>query len=128
MIFLDDEHKKYYEKFLNLDCTSLDDTERKSLFYLLSFNEVTRHNINSIYDFKRHWIKTECLNNGFQTSGSLAITKLAFNLYNGFNGTYYNNNEEECKCSIDPLDIFSHFRGDDLDIILYAIKIRFGEV
>ena len=45
----------------------------------------TRRNINSIYDFKTGCVKTECLHEGWQTSGSMKVVRMAFNLY--CNGT-----------------------------------------
>ena len=45
----------------------------------------TRRNINSIYNFKTGCVKTECLHEGWQTSGSLKVVRMAFNLY--CNGT-----------------------------------------
>lgn len=45
----------------------------------------TRRNINSIYDFKTGCVKTECLHEGWQTSGSMKVVRMALNLY--CNGT-----------------------------------------
>ena len=45
----------------------------------------TRDNVNKIYNFKTGCVKTECLQEGWQTSGSLRIVRAAFNLY--CNGT-----------------------------------------
>ena len=38
-----------------------------------------------VYDFKTGCVKTECLHEGWQTSGSLKVVRMAFNLYR--NGT-----------------------------------------
>ena len=33
------------------------------------------------YDFKTGCVKTECLHEGWQTSGSMKVVRMAFNLY-----------------------------------------------
>ena len=57
----------------------------KALCYRLGISVDTRRNINSIYDFKTGCVKTECLHEGWQTSGSMKVVRMAFNLY--CNGT-----------------------------------------
>ena len=57
----------------------------KALCYCLGISVDTRRNINSIYDFKTGCVKTECLHEGWQTSGSMKVVRMAFNLY--CNGT-----------------------------------------
>lgn len=127
-MFMDKDHEQYYNKFLKLDNAYIGDNERKALFYLLSFNEETRNHINDIYDFQKHQIKFEGLEQGWQTSGSFAVTKLAFNLYNGFNGEYsLEGADEPRRANMTPLDVVCHFRGEELEILFNAIKIRLGE-
>ena len=41
----------------------------------------TGENVNKIYNFKTGCVKTECLQEGWQTSGSEKIIRIAFNLY-----------------------------------------------
>ena len=53
----------------------------KALCYCLGISDDTRRNINSIYDFKTGCVKTECLHEGWQTSGSMKVVRMAFNLY-----------------------------------------------
>lgn len=52
---------------------------------IVGIDKDTRKHINSIYDFKSGCVKTECLLDGWITSGSARIVRLAFNLY--CNGT-----------------------------------------
>lgn len=89
--------------------------ERKTLFYLLALNNDTRGGICDLYDFEDNTILSDGLNQGWQTSGSLAITRLAFNLYNDSCG----------KDSITPLNIFTSYIRD-IDYMFCAIKIRLG--
>lgn len=117
MIFKNEEHKKYYEIFKSKACLSDFDRERKSLFYLLSILSETRNNINDLYDFKNNWIKHEGLNKCWQTGGTIKITKLAFNLYNGWHG--------EDGEDYSPLELFS-VSEDNREYLLEAIRIRFS--
>lgn len=44
-------------------------------------NGDTRKNADRIYNFKTGSVKTKCLHEGWQTSGSLKVVRMAFNLY-----------------------------------------------
>ena len=57
------------------------DVYHKSLCYCLGISDDTRRNINRIYDFKTGCVKPECLHDGWQTSGSEKVVRMAFNLY-----------------------------------------------
>ena len=57
------------------------DCYHKALIYILGISEDTRNHFSLIYDIKSGCIKTECLHQGWKTSGSVRIVRLAFNLY-----------------------------------------------
>ncbi len=57
------------------------DVYHKVIVYCLGISDETRRNIYSIYDFKTGCVKTECLHEGWQTSGSVKLVRMAFNLY-----------------------------------------------
>ena len=79
MVFADGEHEKfYYEK---LEQARYQDCYHKALIYILGISEDTRNHFGQIYDIKSGYIKTECLHQGWQTSGSVRVVRLAFNLY-----------------------------------------------
>ncbi|MDE7332475.1 MAG: hypothetical protein K2O16_09580 [Lachnospiraceae bacterium] len=79
MVFSNGEHEKfYYEK---LEQARYQDCYHKALIYILGISEDTRNHFSQIYDIKSGYIKTECLHQGWQTSGSVRIVRLAFNLY-----------------------------------------------
>ncbi len=83
IIFISDAHEKfYYEKLKEV---RYQDVYHKALCYCLGISDDTRRNIKSIYDFKTGCVKTECLHEGWQTSGSVKVVRMAFNLY--CNGT-----------------------------------------
>lgn len=79
IIFISEAHEKfYYEKLKEV---RYQDVYHKALCYCLGINDDTRRNANSIYDFKTGCVKTECLHEGWQTSGSVKVVRMAFNLY-----------------------------------------------
>ena len=83
IVFISDAHEKfYYEKLKEV---RYQDEYHKALCYCIGINNDTRRNANRIYDFKTGSVKTECLNEGWQTSGSMKVIRMAFNLY--CNGT-----------------------------------------
>ena len=81
--FMNKEHKEVYLEYLS-KCR-WKDVYHKALVYCLGMNPDTRNHLNEIYDFKTGYVKTECLQEGWQTSGSEKIVRMAFNLY--CNGT-----------------------------------------
>lgn len=82
-IFISEAHEKfYYEKLKEV---RYQDVYHKALCYCLGISDDTRRNANRIYDFKTGCVKTECLHEGWQTSGSVKVVRMAFNLY--CNGT-----------------------------------------
>ena len=100
IIFISDAHEKfYYEKLKEV---RYQDVYHKALCYCLGICNDTRENVYRIYDFKTGNVKTECLHEGWQTSGSQRVVRMAFNLYcNGTPSVYdYDDAEEqlsECK-------------------------------
>lgn len=117
MKFKDTQHEEAFNSFIERAKVRPGDVERISLFYLLSIFAETRNNINTLYDFKENWIKPEGLNQGWQTGGTTKVTKLAYNLYNGFNGEEYGR--------FDPLSIFS-VSEEYREYMLYAVRLRFA--
>ena len=83
IIFISEAHEKfYYEKLLEV---RYPDEYHKALCYCLGINADTRRNVNRIYDFRTGCVKSDCLQEGWQTSGSMKVVRMAFNLY--CNGT-----------------------------------------
>ena len=79
IVFISEAHEKFYYEQLNR--VRYQDVYHKTLCYCLGISDNTRRNINSIYDFKSGCVKTECLHEGWQTSGSMKVVRMAFNLY-----------------------------------------------
>lgn len=99
MVFKDNKHEEfYYEK---LEQVRYQDCYHKALIYILGISEDTRNHFSQIYDIKSGCIKTECLHEGWQTSGSVRVVRLAFNLYtDGLPGVdeYKRKNEQISEC------------------------------
>lgn len=83
IIFISREHEKFYHE--KLKKVRYQDVYHKALVYCLGISADTRAHIDSIYNFKEGYVKPECLQEGWQTSGSVRVVRMAFNLY--CNGT-----------------------------------------
>lgn len=59
-----------------MSSTALVAKKAKEIIFII---DNTRRNIYSIYDFKTGCVKTECLHEGWQTSGSVKVVRMAFN-------------------------------------------------
>ena len=99
--FRNKEHRNFYKEYLQ-KCR-YQDVYHKAFVYCLGIDRDTRVNVDKIYDFKSGCIKTECLYEGWQTSGSAKIIRMAFSLYcNGTPSVYDSEKAEEqlqeCQC------------------------------
>lgn len=126
IIFKNKTHNEFFSEYLS-KCR-YKDVYHAALVYCLGIDEDTRRNVNRIYDFKTGCVKTECLHDGWQTSGSLKIIRMAYNLYN--NGTpsvydYEDSEEQLQECQL--------YTVEDLFCCGYApyfwqaVKIRYPE-
>lgn len=82
--FMNDTHKDFFFHAMTSRNISFSDHERAALFYTLGLMADTRHRIHLFYDDKGCCIRPGVLRESFQTSGTLALTRLAFMLYNDF--------------------------------------------
>ena len=89
--FKNEVHKKFYMEYLP-KCR-YQDVYHKALVYCLGLNSDTRDHVDRIYDFKEGYVKPECLYEGWQTSGSMKVVRMAYNLY--CNGTDKDNEEKK---------------------------------
>ena len=69
--FKSKEHEKFYMEYL--EKCRYQDVYHQALVYCLGIDRDTRENVNKIYNFKTGCVKTESLQEGWQTSGSLRI-------------------------------------------------------
>ena len=77
--FNGEEHENFFYWMLTR-CRNFD-VYHQALAYCLGISADARANIHAIYDFETGCIKPECLKEGWITSGSGRVIRLAFNLY-----------------------------------------------
>ena len=83
MKYMDGDHQAFYERMLS---QHKNDGYHRSLFYLLGLLPDTRQHVNDLYNAKDDTIRFGGLHKGWQTGGSIRVTRLAFNLYGGYDG------------------------------------------
>lgn len=126
IIFKDEKHKDFYQTYMK-KCRR-QDVYHKALIYCLGISEDTRVNIDRIYDLRTGYVKTECLQEGWQTSGSVRIVRMAFNLYCNGTPSVYDYESEEGK-----LQEYAGYTPEELFCCGYAryfweaLKIRYPE-
>lgn len=124
--FISQEHEEFYLEHL-LKCR-YQDVYHKALVYCLGINRDTREHVDRIYDFATGCVKVNCLKEGWQTSGSLRVVRMAFNLYcNGTPSVSGKKNVEEkikeCQC----YTVEDIFCCEYAPYFWEAIKIRYPE-
>lgn len=126
IIFKNGEHEDFYYGMLKH--MRFQDCYHRALVYVLGISGDTRRNFKRIYDIESGCVRTECLQEGWLTSGSGRIIRMAFNLYcNGTPSVYdYEDNEEqlkECRCyTVEDL-----FCCEYAGYFWEAVKIRYPE-
>ncbi len=124
--FVNEKHKQFF--YEAIEKLNKQDVYHIALVYCLGINSDTRSYIDQIYDFRTGLIKPECLEEGWQTSGSMKVVRLAFNLY--CNGTPSINNYKKLS---DQLRECQKYTVEDLFCCGYApyfweaIKLRYPE-
>ncbi len=63
----------------------VNDCYHRAFFYVMGIAGETRQNINAMFDFKTDCIKPEGTHAGWQTSGTVKVCHLAFNLCSAAN-------------------------------------------
>ncbi len=83
IIFNGEAHERFYNQMLER-CGQPDDPYCRALFYLLGVCDETRRRVDAMFDFEEMGIKSESLHTPWQTGGTSRLTRLAFNLWNGW--------------------------------------------
>lgn len=122
IIFKDNEHKDFYTKML--EKAPHNDVYYRSLLYTLGICPETRYYIDRLYG--EDGIRLEGLNDSWQTSGTIQICRLAFNLYNGFHHTG-SDWDNVTSCTGNEFTPYELFCNSDALYMLEAIKLRFPE-
>ena len=79
--FMTPPHRRAYLTHLNR-CKAMDSYHR-ALIYTLTAVPALRNNIESCFDFEKDEIKPESLAAGWQTGGTVKLTRFAYNLWMG---------------------------------------------
>lgn len=80
--FMDKHHQDFFtEKCIENEKYGGNDCHYMSLFYLLGMSHTLRTNFQAVYNMKERRVIPTSVEEGFQTTGSRAITKLAINLF-----------------------------------------------
>lgn len=126
IVFCNKEHEEFYLKTL-AQCRE-QDVYQQALCYCLGISADTRNHIDNIYDFRTGCVIPGCLQEGWITSGSARIVRMAFNLY--CNGTPSTDNYEKEE---DKLRECKRYGAEELFCCGYApyfwqaIKLRYPE-
>lgn len=113
--FTSKEHEDFYRTMLQRSGNG--DSYHRAFFYCVGISGTARTNVERIFDFVKNQIKPDGLHEGWQTGGTVRITRLAFNLWNG----YMEQGEERMST---PYEVF------DCNYSPYfyeAIKLRYPE-
>ena len=124
--FISEKHKAFYmEKMQN---AKFKDVYHQALYYCLGVNVDTRFHFENIFDEEIHCVRLECLQEGWQTSGSLKVVRMAFNLFCNGNPTVNQKKDakgklEECRrYSVEEL-----FACEYAPFFWQAIQLRYPE-
>ena len=95
--FASAEHRDFFLRMMSE--ARKNDCYHQSFFYVMGIAPETRANIRQMFDFKQDCIKPEGMHGGWQTSGTVRVCRLAFNLWNGYT-------EPEHSNAYSPEDLF----------------------
>lgn len=126
MIFIDEEHERFfYEK---LPQARYPDCYHQALIYALGISRDTRAHFSQIYDIETGEVKRNCLRQGWQTSGSLKVVRLALNLYTNATPTVDNQKSKEDKIrECREYSVEEIFCCEYAPFFWEAVKLRYPE-
>lgn len=116
MKFYNKEHKERYEDVLSRMTST--DNYHTSVAYLMSLDDNCYKHINDLFDFEDDSIKADGLNKAWNTSTTLKVIRLAFNLWNGY--CYDDNDEVDSNFCVDNI-----FNCSYAEYFYQAIKLRY---
>lgn len=82
-----DVHSNIFDEYLSSVIAKLSKENpeyHRAFFYVMGIASETRANINQMFNFKEDCIEPEGMHGGWQTSGTVKVCHLAFNLWNGY--------------------------------------------
>lgn len=146
------EHESRFKELLDRDNTYPSDNERKALFWILAGNDDLFKKVDSIYDFKDHSIRPECLGYteeqlaenremGEEWMNRCSICELPLEENEYHTCSYCISLPDFCSSSrklirlafnlyngysADILDTFCVFDEDNFNLAMNALRIRFN--
>lgn len=124
--FKDKEHEKFY--YLYLSKCRTQDVYHQALIYCLGISADTRNNIKQIFNINTDCINTDCLREGWITSGSAKVVRLAFNLYCNSAPSVFEHDDVE-----EQIDEYRYYTVEDIFCCGYApyfweaVRLRYPE-
>lgn len=113
--FASEEHRDF---FLSMMAKSRhNDSYHRSFFYVMGIAPETRANIQQMFNSKEDCIEPDGMHGGWQTSGTVRVCRLAFNLWNGYTDPEQSN-------AFSPEDLFC---CEFAPYFMEGIKIRYPE-
>lgn len=80
--FASEEHRDFFLSMMSK--SRRNDSYHCSFFYVMGIAPETRANIQQMFNFKEDCIEPDGMHGGWQTSGTVRVCRLAFNLWNGY--------------------------------------------
>lgn len=80
--FVSKDHRDFFLDMMTRCRTN--DSYHRAFFYVMGIAPETRANIKQMFNFKEDCIEPEGMHGGWQTSGTVRVCQLAFNLWNGY--------------------------------------------
>ena len=124
--FKDDKHEKFFEDCIKDANVNNGDTYRRAFFYIMGILPDTRAHIKRIWDFKNNCPQPGALYDPWQTSGTIKMCRLAFNLYNGHHhvGDTWETLKSDTTGDYTPYELFA---TPNAFYMIEAVKIRYPE-
>jgi hypothetical protein len=116
ILFSGGEHEQFYNQMMER-CGRRADSYSRALFYLLGVCNETRRRVDSMFSFEEMCIQPESLHSAWQTGSTSKLTRLAFNLWNGWM-------EEGAEQLSTPYELFACGLAP---YFLQAVKLRYPE-
>ena len=109
------EHRDFFLEMMS-KCR-VNDSYHRAFIYVMGIAMETRRNINVMFDFENDCILPEGMYGGWQTSGTVRVCHLAFNLWNGYA-------EEHSEKMSTPYELFC---CEFAPYFMEGIKLRYPE-
>ena len=113
--FTSAEHRDFFLRMMSE--ARKNDCYHQSFFYVMGIAPETRANIRQMFDFKQDCIDPDGMHGGWQTSGTVRVCRLAFNLWNGYTDPDHSN-------AYSPEDLFC---CEFAPYFMEGVKIRYPE-